>query len=351
MILDEMPIEYKHAVTQACKDTSVKLMLETNWDVNIIEKYLAEIYAFLLELFKKTGTKQIALLLDPTPLNQKNDEGDELTTTIIHSFFNQGFNLFQIDSNLKLTDTSNINSLSLTKCSELSSKNPAKILIQVLNGININLFLNGKIIAEDNVKHPLRGSFVPSKFNKEPIDYKASILECYNSEFRFSGGPNSVWSNKKERLLKGGHTEQLFHYPLFKWLDMNIVLGKVTRGEKKVSDDETDIEISSLRGGETYLLEVKWTGENENNTKFSEPKIKEGITQVINYMQLDPKLTEACLITFDGRSIEEFDKLECVQEEKRQFKVIKKCLGKEFPENAEGHVFFLESESASKRQN
>jgi hypothetical protein len=136
---------------------------------------------------------------------------------------------------------------------------------------------------------------------------------------------------------------------LTNWLIDNLSAKKINFKVKKISTDETDIEIVK-HGGDTYLIEIKWLGKNEGNTEYDENRVAAAFDQIKNYLDVDKDVLEVTLVVYDGRKAEEFNKFSCIRSEDGNWKEINECKARKMPLKGTGFLFLLISETASIRK-
>lgn len=147
---------------------------------------------------------------------------------------------------------------------------------------------------------------------------------------------DTYWSDKHNRILKPGRTEEIFQLSLFEWLQLYVFGGQPKIETKTNAGDRTDIDIYAYNEGIHYIIEVKWLGKNQSGTTHGLERIIEGVGQIKTYLDRDAGVNEACLVCYDGRV--ESEHLESSQVDERLIP-FKGCF----------KVMFLESESASRK--
>jgi hypothetical protein len=220
------------------------------------------------------------------------------------------------------------------------------VVILVHNGIDISIYSKGIPIEQRNLNHPSAQPVLNKKFNRPADDYKVSLIDFYREKVRTN--LTSHWFDQNKRILRGGKTEDIFQNALVQWFVDNLSAKKINFKVKKISTDETDIEIIK-HGGETFLLELKWLGKNEKSS-YPLSKLTDAFDQVENYLESDLEILEATLVVYDGRDISEYNKLSYIEEESGNWKEIKECEAKKLSTRGTAFVFHLISQTASKRK-
>lgn len=340
--------EMAQALAAVCRDPAVKIWaVSPDLDVEIVFSCLSQIWLFLKDNHNKLG--ELGYILELRFCDCADDK-EQLSSQYILDCLNQGTNIIKINNKLNILGFSNIGVLGAPEISEYSRANQCCV-IHVINGIDFRVYHNGFTIKDMNVNNPFSQSLTAKKYSRQANDYKQSIIDHYKTRIRFAQS-SSHWDppgEKEKRILRGERrTEMIFHENLWNWLEENldaIVLGMV----KKLSSDQTDIEIRA-RDPLFYIIEVKWLGTNSSKTTHSWDRLESGVTQVKNYLDIEPQCLEACLVTYDGRELEEFRKLEECDGAPDQWKEFRKCDDAEFPPKGKGLLFFLENETASIRR-
>lgn len=175
-------------------------------------------------------------------------------------------------------------------------------ICMVCSAGGVIIFAAGKLVAEiGTVSAPS-----PSESN-----WKHSwteLRECLDGHFRECIVNEKLlrfWQDRKKRILLAGPdgTEKLFHHNVFWWCKNFIVDALDVYGEaQSMGQDKTDITVVTEVGN--IVIEVKWLGINENNTKFAQVRIDEGLIQVADYLSRNGKLMKGYLVMYDARSEE-----------------------------------------------
>lgn len=339
--------EMAEALGAVCRDPAVKIAaLSPDLDVEIVSSCLSQIWLFLKD--NKSELGELGYILElrfgECPVEKK-----QLSSQYILDCLNQGTNVIKINDNLDTLGFSNIEVLGVPEISEYSRSNQCCV-IHIINGIDFRIYHNGSAVKDMNINNLFSQSLTTKRHSRQASDYKESIINHYHNRIRFAQF-STHWDppgDREKRILHGERkTEMIFHNNLWNWLEENLnasVYGMVN----KLSSDQTDIEIRA-REPKFYIIEVKWLGTNSSNTTYSWDRLESGVTQVKNYLDIEPQCLEACLVTYDGRELEEFRKLEECDGEADQWKEFRKCNTKEFPPKGKGLLFFLESQTASIR--
>lgn len=166
----------------------------------------------------------------------------------------------------------------------------------------IGVFAAGKVVAEIGTTPPaLSGR----------ADWQRSwteLRESFDDHFRHCLENEKAlrfWSDRKKRILLAGPdgTEKLFHHNLFWWCNNFIKDALDVYGETQaMGQDKTDITIVTEVGN--IVIEVKWLGRNESNTRYAQVRIQEGMIQVADYLNRNSRLMRGYLVIYDARSVE-----------------------------------------------
>lgn len=328
-------------IDKICNDCAVNIILSFPSESLLeIEEILKKATHFIKDSFEKLGAQEFIIALD----FKDTSNTTTIDTTTLMSEIHSSQNLFMINKALQLLNTERFPHLSISKIAKYSLENEL-VLIFVHNGVDITIFSKGVPIDERNLNHPSALPKINNKFNRDAIDYKLSVIDFYREKVRTN--ITKHWSNAAKRILEGGQTEEIFQINLVQWLKDNLSAKRINMGVKKISKDATDIEIIR-HGGDTYLLELKWLGQNKS-TKNTIKKVTDAIHQVENYLEIDNDLLEATLIVYDGRNLEEFNKLICINEESGNWKEISECEKNKLSFRGKAFIFHLISAPASKR--
>jgi hypothetical protein len=163
----------------------------------------------------------------------------------------------------------------------------------------IVVFAAGKIVAEIGTTPPGRADWQRS-WTELRESFDDHFQHCLENEkaLRF-------WSDRKKRILLAGPdgTEKLFHHHLFWWCNNFIKDALDVYGETQaMGQDKTDITIVTEVGN--IVVEVKWLGRNESNTRYAQIRIQEGMIQVADYLNRNSRLMRGYLVIYDARSAE-----------------------------------------------
>jgi hypothetical protein len=161
--------------------------------------------------------------------------------------------------------------------------------------------LCGKIIDERDIKGVAGNPLAGSKWHRPIADFDLLLQDHLHSYVRNEQGFRFWFDKGKRILLSGKHgTEEIFHRALFWWLK-NYVSNKLkVYGQPKgLGQDETDIIVVTMDG--SYLIEIKWLGENESGTSYDQEQINIGLAQVKIYLDGDEQCVCGHLVVYDGR--------------------------------------------------
>ncbi len=211
----------------------------------------------------------------------------------------------------------------------------SKSLCFVCSPGKIIVFAAGRLIAEIGSDPPSLEE--RSEWRKGWIELPAIFNDhfsnCVESEQNLR-----YWKDSKKRTLLIGPdgTEKLFHHSLFWWCNKFIKDALDVYGEAhSMGQDKTDITVVTEVGN--IVIEVKWLGTNEKNTRYIEVRIAEGLVQVADYLNRNSRLMSGYLVLYDARSDSDHRQSSTYPEACRH----EKCY--------EPILFFLRSEAPSQR--
>jgi hypothetical protein len=172
----------------------------------------------------------------------------------------------------------------------------------------IGVFAAGKVVAEIcTAPPPIQGRADWQRSWRELREsFDDHFHHCIESEKALR-----YWFDRKKRILLAGPdgTEKLFHHNLFWWCNNFIRDALDVYGEtRSMGQDKTDITIVTEIGN--IVIEVKWLGQNESKTRYTQVRIQEGMIQVADYLNRNGRLMKGYLVIYDGRSDEAHEK-EC----------------------------------------
>lgn len=335
----------KAAISKVCNDPATKIVsVLPDLNREQVQHYLERIFDFLRDSFE--DLKEVEYLLRVGFSSSTPDFRKKLDTPFISQTLRASANTFFIDADFNVLGIDDRDT-SASAISEYSFQEKCCV-IHILNGVDFIIYANGLTIKEMNIRSPLQGPMTRKRYARSAHDYKLSIIEHYQNRVRFSQFCDH-WADKNERLLRAERqTEMIFHSNLQNWLEEHLEYATVYGRVKKVTGNETDIEIRTLGGrGRFYIIEVKWLGKNASKTTYTQDDLARAFKQVKNYLDSEKDVLEACLVAYDGRSLEDFRKLEHCGGELDQWKKVQRCQSEELPPRGTGLVFFLESRSAS----
>jgi hypothetical protein len=345
MIFSRSP-QLTDAIAAVCREPATKIVSSyPDLDYDQVVGFFNTVTQFLRENSSQLGSRQF--LIRPHFNNEGNSLATPLTLSSLIDTLNSGATVISIDGKFCLIGIDKT-TLSLSGISAYSIEHDC-CLFHIHNGIEIIVYAKGCVLKEINLLAPMASPFVRKRFARPANAYCLAIIDHYHQRIRYGGLYSDHWEDREHRILRNPpqKTERIFHVNLQNWLDENLdgasVLGKV----KKISDDETDIEIRvHSESNIYYIVEVKWLGTN-GSTTFSESRLRDGIKQVNEYLQRNPETSEVCLVAYDGRTLAKFDELTAINGETEQWKEISGCQTESLLQRGKGLVFFLESHFAS----
>ena len=344
MAIYSYPPEILLEINRVCKEPCLEIFNsfpEEDLLIDDIEDFLKRIYAFIAANYNDLGSVEYLLKLNFS------DKGENvLNAGYILKEKSNNKQLYEIDHQLNTINSIILNDLSDTLlCKHTRDTN--SVILFVLNGLDTKLYCRGMIVGEINALNPGALPKINKRLGRSARDYKYSLKDFYKERVR--NNVTKHWNDPSKRILLGGKTEDIFQFNLCNYLQENINAARIIPKVKKISQDETDIEIIE-HGGNSYLIELKWLGVNTTGTPYNETRIRDSFSQVKNYLEIDKEVIEATLLVFDGRTFAEYNKLVSIDEEVGHWKEIRECMTEVLPLKGKGFVFFLISESASQRK-
>lgn len=335
-------------VNKVCKDKAFNVFQKLihhvpSAKINEVEDFLLSFSNFIRDNQHELGAIQYVLAIDFT--KSGNGSSEPISPKVILDAIKEEDNVLNCTKSLEVLSTEEIDSLNMFSIAKKSSEING-IAVFVENGVDASIYINGVPTEHINPLHPKAGPPENNKFKRNGRDYELALIDFYKVEVRPSRTDH--WHDKANRVLVGNRkTEDVFQQALYQWLNQNLSYCTVTQKVRKLSTDETDIEIME-HGGKNHLLEIKWLGKNPS-TEYKYDKVEAAIHQVKNYLEQNPETLSAALVVYDGRKQEEFDLIECDDQETNNWKLIRESNGVKLPEKGAGYIFFLLSETASKR--
>lgn len=330
-------------INRVCDDLCVQLILDfPELVINDIEPVFNKLFNFIKDNHGEIGSLQFLLELN---FNDKTNT-EEITPDIIIDEITIGNDFIKLNSNLNVLEVKPFSPQFSSSAISMFSSQRKSILVFVKNAVNLMIYSKGVNIKEINVVNPTSLPVIFNKYSHPAENYKLSLIDFYKNKVRLN--LTNHWEDKTNRILVGGQTEKHFQNELVKWLTDNIEGKKIEFSKRKITNDETDIEIIK-HGGDTYIIELKWMGKNKGGSNYGIDKVENAFDQVKNYLDIEKDVLEISLVAYDGRELSEFDKLVYVEEEKGNWKEIKECNTKQLPKKATGLIFYLINLSASKR--
>lgn len=164
------------------------------------------------------------------------------------------------------------------------------------------VFAAGKVVAEiGTAPPPILGQIdLRRSYTELQESFDDHFHHCIESEKALR-----YWADRRRRILLAGPdgTEKLFHHNLFWWCNNFIKDALDVYGETQaMGQDKTDITIVTEVGN--IVIEVKWLGRNENDTRYAKVRIQEGMLQVADYLNRNSRLMQGYLVVYDARSVE-----------------------------------------------
>ncbi|SMG14201.1 hypothetical protein SAMN05661096_00656 [Marivirga sericea] len=335
-------------VNKVCKDKAFKIFQRlkdhrTSVTINEIESCLKSFSEFIIENNHEIGSLPYVLEVD---FSQNDDSpGNLLSPKVILDAIKDNDNLLLCTKTFEVKSTDRLSRLDNFSVAD-RSLNEANLFFFIENGLDTSIYIKGVPTIYFNPIHPKAEPPQNNKYKRIARDYELALIDFYKVEVRT--WRTGHWKDKQKRILIGDRkTEDVFQQALYQWLDLNLSTCTVTQKVRKLSTDETDIEIME-HGGNNHLLEIKWLGKNPS-TEYKYDKVDDAVHQVKNYLEENSGTLSAALVVYDGRTEEEFNCIVSEKEDPNNWKLIKESNGVHLPEKGVGYIFFLISKTASKR--
>jgi hypothetical protein len=205
----------------------------------------------------------------------------------------------------------------------------------LVGGTYVYYILQGNVVGEVDVSNPGTDPVSGPRFARRFAELDDLLSDHMRQRLTRQQGLE-YWSDRRHRILRSGShgTEWLFHSDLFWWLDQFVADAlRVYAEPSGHGQDKTDINVVTAVGN--YVIEIKWLGKNDKNTKHGQDRINDGLVQVKLYLERDDRILGGYLVLYDGRSRADYLS-------KSAHKPMCKHLRCEDPK-----IFFLESETPS----
>lgn len=273
-------------------------------------------------------------------------EGEQISVETIVSALSDGDNVITMTCNGYINELPCFSELDNASLSSFSEE---KVIALVDCGQFIEIYANGCCIKELDVLHPKSGPRQTTKFSRLAKDFPLIIHDHYMKHVKYAQS-TSHWHDREKRILRctPQQTEFIFHKDLWNWFEDHktdfIVFGEV----RKLSPDRTDIELVTTKGGKRYIIEIKWLGKNSNKTEFTESKIKDGIKQINQYLERERHTLIAALVVYNGRSEDNYKKLNSVSTDfSDDWCELSQWGDEQVPARGKCLIYFLDSKTAS----
>jgi hypothetical protein len=257
-----------------------------------IETFLSTSHRLISENLDRLNDRVLVVALDTQHAGNTN-----LSSTRLLQEIRSGRNYIHVDRAVRFVDAASASARMLDVLQRTKHSGSIEVIYQ---GSYVYVVVCGELVDERD----LRGATAPPVANpwKRSIAELDALLadhmrECIDNERRVR-----YWSDKAKRILLSGPdgTERIFHHDLFWWLDRFVIDRLAVIGEARgLGQDATDITVVTVAGN--FVIEVKWLGTNDNGTKYQQERINEGLRQVREYLQNDPKLVRGFVVLYDGR--------------------------------------------------
>jgi hypothetical protein len=351
MTAKAFPPAFRAALGALTKDTSLRISsVEQSWDFAIGRGILKRLTSFLRKHSTALGQYRFGF-----ELTQNDDTGRPmLTASQIITDNTSGPVLIELGKDLRVLATKPL------PCDGQEATEPdysfasRDTVVALYDGpTTLVIFANGYTVRVINLRSPAasaprRRDYYSAK------EYKLAIREHYREKIRYNWQETDHWEKRDERKLRAvlgkRKTEGIFHWSLFGWLDQMLDNTIVRSQPRDKSSDEPDIIIISTDpgGGGPFLAELKWLGWN-GLTKHRRSWLTKGLKQLGEYLDKQSQIREATLVVYDGRSKQDFEKLERLEIPEEGCRIIAKCDGPKVHARGSCMVFFLENETSSQQ--
>jgi len=315
-----------------------------DWDFAKVTDQIDKLQSTLASMSAALGAQHFVI-----EITQDDDSGKlPISAKEILAANSDGISKIRVGKHLNIILTENFTSDSPTPV-ELSEKSQNTVLLHREASNAVTIYAKGYTAGHFDLVSPHRRPPVSSRFARRAEDYEYSILDHYREHVRYWQSTDH-WDKRPQRLLfalKGtAKTEEMFHRDLQNWLEKNLQ-AQVWRGPKDTTRDELDILIVSPKG-RTYLIEVKWMGENSNSTKCTLRDISKGLGQLKTYLTKQTHIKRGTLVGYDGRAKSDFEAMASISDEQTVgCKRLECCNGVTVPERGSCLILFLENKTAS----
>lgn len=227
-------------------------------------------------------------------------DGSRIDLQTITKNVNVCNSLFHVDEELHLIQVAK-GDATITQCSKHTKEKQALGLR--LEGTYFWEFLSGIAEGQDDFGHPGTAEPKMSKWRRPMTEFDQILAD--HKKARIDKEAFVYWHDRANRILVD-KTEEVFHRDLFWWLD-NYVIDKLDAYAEPsgFGQGKTDIVVVTLYG--SHVLELKWLGRNQKDTRYDEQDIDPGLVQIATYLENDDDLICGYLVIYDGRSREKHE--------------------------------------------
>jgi len=230
-------------------------------------------------------------------------KGKSLTLSQVLHNCGLGKCVFFVDEKLRVSRTEDGEG-NLTTCSKLTAGN--NLFAILVTDTYIYKMLCGKTIDEGDVTGTFKNPLAGSKWHRPMSEFDPLLHDHLENYVKNEQGLN-YWSDKKKRILLSAQngTEEIFHRALFWWLKHYVSNKLKVYGQPKgLGQYASDIIVVTFEG--SYLVEIKWLGENDHGTICGQDHIDAGLAQVSIYLDGDQDCICGHLVVYDARCLEDY---------------------------------------------
>jgi hypothetical protein len=340
------PKAHQDAALAVFRDTSLTIQqrLDT-WDFAAGREIINRLTAFLRKNRAQLGDIPFGL-----ELTQKTDAAKpELTAKAIAAANASQASLMTLDSELRVLTVIPLNCGAVADETVFSAASAGTVIAHYENRALVRLYANGFTARCINLDEPTSspGRVVRMRYGAE--QYRLAIRDHYRNSVKYWQDTDH-WAKKPERKLysrlgSSTKTEHIFHRSLARWLEAHLD-ADVKSAPQDTTGDKPDIQITAL-GGRVFLVEIKWLGCNDKDTKHDLDWLAKAFKQLSDYLIKQSTVTWATLVAYDGRTKDKFIALTHVDSPEDGCKMVEDCKGVCVPTRGDCMVLFLEHTSAS----
>lgn len=350
--MNNLSQEHRTAVADVFKSPSAAVLKHLpQWGFALGEQQFSTLKASLKKMAKDLGSA--SFILEITQLDDSS--GSPLTAAAILSANSSKLSCITLGAGLSVLRIKPVPATINSEFgpAEVSSMAESTVLLWHAPNDTIMVFADGRVVDYFDMQSPNAAPAMAARFRRRADDYELSIIDHYLNCVRY--GETDHWHDRgtrrlRKRLGSATNTEAIFHRDLHLWLKINLE-AQVFSKAKDTSSDELDLLIIAP-SGRTYVAELKWMGTSsavgENDFSYTIKTVKDGLNQLREYLNKQPRIVRGSLVTYDGRIEKEFAALQCSDGNGPDgCKRLASCDGVAVAPRANCIILFLESKTAS----